>query len=88
MIDYRSGTIKPRHTITTYYYIKTNKNINFTNMSLTPAEKNLNYTISFVPKEELLKMIMQSHAKYENGKFFDEENKTVMKIVLEREKKL
>ena len=86
MMDYRSGSIKPRHTITTYYYIKTHKNINVQKMHLTEDEKNLNFNIAFVPKEKLLEMIMQSHAEFQNGKFFDEENKTVMKIALEREK--
>ena len=88
MIDYRSGSVKPRHTITTYYYIKTNKHINFDNMNLTEGEKSLNFKISFVPKDKLLEMIRESHEEFENGKFFDEENKTVMNIVLEREKKI
>ena len=88
MIDYRIGGIKPRHTITTYYYIKTRKNINIDKMHLTADEKNLNFNISFVPKNKLLEMIRESHEEFQNGKFFDEENKTVMKVVLEREKKL
>jgi len=37
-IDYRTNKIRPRHAITTYYYVKTNQTINTNNMNLTEGE--------------------------------------------------
>lgn len=37
-IDYRTNTIRPRHTIATYYYAKTTQKIEKEKMNLTIAE--------------------------------------------------
>ena len=37
-VDYRTNTVRPRHTITRYYYVKTNQTINKENMNLTQGE--------------------------------------------------
>ncbi len=80
--DYRLQSIKPRHTTTTYYYIRTNKNINSEDMNLTEAEKTQNFNIFFTDRPTLLKMLLEDHSQQENGKFFDEENKIIVEKVL------
>lgn len=82
--DYRSGSIKPRHTITTYYYIRTKENINFENMSLTEDEIARNFDVFFVEMDALLKLLHEDHSQLENGKFFDEENKIVVERILKK----
>ena len=37
-IDYRTNIVRPRHTITTFYYVKTDQTINKDNMNLTKEE--------------------------------------------------
>lgn len=81
-LDYRTETIKPRHTITTYYYVKTNKNINENNMNLTQDEINDKFNISFVNKETLYKMLAEDHSNTRNGKMFDEENQIVVDNII------
>ena len=76
--DYRIGTFGFRHTITTYFYVKTNYGIQNNKISLTEGEKSQNFQISFVNKSELLKLITSDHSKFENGKYFDAENKIVI----------
>lgn len=80
--DYRSQSIKPRHTITTYYYTKTDKQINEENQSLTEEEISENFNIFFVNKEKLVQLLSEDHSEMENGRFFDEENQIIMQKVL------
>lgn len=79
--DYRTDSIKPRHTVTTYFYVKTDKPINLENLNLTDEEKNLNFKIKFVDKETLYKLLSIDHSSEQNGKFFDEENSIVIDSV-------
>ena len=82
--DYRSQSIRPRHTTTTYYYVRTSKDINFEDMSLTDGEKALNFHIFFADRDSLLKMLLEDHSQQENGKFFDEENQIVVEKIFQR----
>ena len=82
--DYRYQKIKPRYTLTTYYYVKTKEMINPYKMQLTSGEKEQNFRIGFVSEEELIKMLLEDHSKEINGKFFDEENKIIVDQILER----
>lgn len=82
--DYRTQSIKPRHTITTYYYIQTNKSIDVDSMNLTEGEKKQNFRVSFVNKSDLLTMLNEDHSNLENGRFFDEENQVVVERVLKK----
>lgn len=84
--DYRSQSIKPRHTTTTYYYIKTNQNINSESMNLTEGEKIQNFNIFFADRVTLLKMLLEDHSQQENGKFFDEENQVIVEKILKSKK--
>lgn len=76
--DYRTSSIKPRHTITNYYYVETTNNINFKNQSLTESELLENFTVKFVSKEELIKLLQENHTSAQNGQFFDEENQIIL----------
>ena len=82
--DFRSNSLRPRHTITTYYTIHTKDNINFDGMSLTDGEKEQNFHIFFADKDTLLKMLLEDHSDQENGKFFDEENRVVASKILQK----
>lgn len=82
--DFRSQSFKPRHTITTYYYIRTSKNIDFESMKLTEDEKSQNFNIFFADKDTLLEMLLEDHSEQENGKFFDEENQVVVERILKK----
>lgn len=73
--DYRSKTFKPRHMLTTYFYIKTNKKINVDNMGLTTGKNNL------------YKLLNEDHSLIRNGKFFDEENKAVLEEIFMKKKR-
>lgn len=81
-IDYRTNSVRPRHTITTYYYVKTNSRLDEQNMSLTEGEIRENFRISFVDKERLFEMLSEDHSVAMNGKLFDEENQVVLRKVL------
>ena len=81
-IDYRTETVRPRHTITTFYYVNTNKRINEDNMNLTAGEIDEHFKISFVDKETLLKMLSEDHSNARNGKMFDQENQFVVDNIL------
>lgn len=72
--DYRSQSIRPRHTITTYFYGKTSEEINSECLNLTDSEVELGFESFFVSKDELIKLLTDDHSNLENGKFFDEEN--------------
>lgn len=76
--DYRTSSIKPRHTITYYYYVKTTQDINTNNQSLTESELKENFNINFITKEELIKRLKEDHSSATNGQFFDEENKIIL----------
>lgn len=82
--DYRTNQIRPRHTITTYYYVKTSKQIDKDNMDLTEGEVKENFKISFVDRETLLKMLLEDHSNAMNGKIFDEENRTIVNNILKK----
>jgi len=84
--DYRSKSIKPRHTITTYFYVKTNEQIKLENLNLTEDEIKENFKIKFVNKKSLLNMLSIDHSNQENGKFFDEENNIVLDKILKLKK--
>lgn len=77
-IDYRTEQIRPRRTITTFYYVRTNKRINAENMNLTEGEIEENFKISFVSKDKLFAMLSEDHSNSRNGKMFDEENQIVV----------
>lgn len=76
--DFRSDSYKPRHTVTTYYYIKTNQQINLNKQELTENELKENFNIKFASKEELIKLINEDHSNIINGQYFDEENKIIL----------
>lgn len=80
--DYRSKSEKPRHTITVYYYLRTSKKINVQNMQLTSGEVAENFKISFIAGEELIELLQTTTSSGINGKFFDEENITVVNYFL------
>lgn len=80
--DHRSNSLKPRHTLTTYFYIKTDKKINFNELELTTGEKNLGFNIFTQSKNNLYKLLNKEHSNLRNGKFFDEENKIVLEEIL------
>lgn len=80
-IDYRTNLIMPRHTITTYYYVKTCEKINKEKMNLTEGEKKENFKVSFVDRETLFKMLLEDHSNAMNEKIFDEENQIVMNYI-------
>ena len=82
--DFRSQSIKPRHTITTYYYVKTDKNIEYEKINLTDGEKKNLFQIRFVDRTHLNEMLMEDHSNQENGKFFDEENQIVLSKVINK----
>ena len=82
--NFRTNSFYSRHTITTYYYVKTTKKIDTHKMSLTENEKKKNFTISFVNKKDLSKMINKDHSNLPNGQFFDEENKIVLEQIVNK----
>lgn len=82
--DFRTGKYGPRYTITTYYYGKTREDINMNNMSLTDDEMRQNFKSFFVSYEALLQMIMSDHSSAYNGKYFDEENRIVLRNIIQR----
>ena len=82
--DYRTKSLKPRYTKTIYYYAKCFSEINIDNMCLTDGEIKENFTIAFVDKEQLIKLLMVDHSSSINGRFFDEENKVVINNILDK----
>lgn len=82
--DYRTDSKKPRYTMTTYYYVKTNHKIDKSNMNLTEGELKENFKIKFVDRTKLEQMIFEDHSNMENGKYFDEENIIVFNKVLKK----
>ena len=83
-IDYRTKTVRPRHTITTYYYVKTDQTINKDNMNLTEGEIQENFKISFVDRETLFKMLLEEHKEAMNWQLFYEENQVVVDNILKK----
>jgi len=83
-IDYKTGQIRPRHTITIFYYVKTNQKINKDKMSLTDGEINENFKISFVDKETLFQMLQEKHKDAMNWQLFYEENQIVLNKILKK----
>lgn len=82
--DFRSNSIKPRVTVTVYYYGKTSLNINEENINLTDGEIAQGFKSLFVDRKTLLDMLMVDHSQYQNGKFFDEENRVIVEHVLKK----
>lgn len=82
--DYRSESLKPRHTLTTYFYIKTDKKINADELELTDGEKRLGFNIFATCKNNLYKLLNEVHLDSKNGKFFDEENKIVLEEIISK----
>ena len=82
--DFRIKKYIPRYTVTTYFYIETNKEINLGRMNLTSDEINQEFKIFFVSKDELIKMINEDHSMAFNGKYFDLENKIVFDKILNK----
>lgn len=83
-VDYRTNMVRPRHTITTYYYVKTNKKINKENMELTEGEIKENFKISFVDKDTLFKMLSEEHRDAMNWHIFYDENQIVVNNILKK----
>lgn len=85
ILDYRTNSIRPRHTITTYYYVKTNKNINESEMSLTDGEIKEKFKIFFVDRDTLVEMLSKKPSpEVVNGKMFYEENLFAVDKILKR----
>lgn len=83
-VDFRTGLIRPRHTITTYYYVKTNQSINPSNMNLTEGEIKENFKISFVNKDKLLEMLSIKNEEAMNWHLFYEENQVVVENIINK----
>lgn len=83
-VDYRTNVVRPRHTVTTYYYVKTNQKINSDNMNLTKGEIEENFKISFVDKDSLKKMLKEEHKDAMNWHIFYEENQIVVDHILNK----
>jgi len=82
--DGETNLIRPRHTITIYYYIKTNQKINAANMNLTEGEIKENFKISFVDKDKLFKMLLEKHKDAMIWQIFYEENQVVVEHILKK----
>lgn len=82
--DFRIDKQVPRHTTTTYFYIKTDKEINFNNQSLTQNEINQDFKIFFVSKQELINKLLEDHSDAYNGTYFDQENKIILEEIIEK----
>ena len=80
--DYRSSSYKPRHTITTYFKIITDKEINLDEQNLTDGEIKESFNIFTCNLTEVNNYLCKDHSDVVNGKFFDEENKIVMEEIL------
>lgn len=83
-VDYRTNMVRPRHTLTTYYYVKTNQEINVDNMNLTAGEIEENFNILFVDKEKLFEMLEEKHRDALNWHIFYEENQIVVNNILKK----
>ena len=81
-VDYRTNTVRPRHTITRYYYVKTNQTINKENMNLTQGEIQENFKISFVDRNTLFKLLLEEHKDAMNWKLFYDENQVVVNNII------
>ncbi|MBQ6687193.1 MAG: NUDIX hydrolase [Bacilli bacterium] len=83
-IDYRTNMVRPRYTITTYYYVKTDQTININNMNLTEGEIKENFKICFVDRDTLFKMLSEEHKEAMNWQIFYEENQAVLDNILKK----
>ena len=81
-VDYRTNTVRSRHTLTTYYFVKTKQRINEDNMSLTEGEIKENFKISFVSRDKLFEILREEHREAVNWHLFYDENQAVVKNVL------
>lgn len=80
--NFRTDSMQPRSTITTYYYVKCSRPIDYAKLNLTPDEINMGFKIAFVDSNTLLEMLSQDHSSADNGVYFDEENRIVIDNVL------
>ena len=80
--DFRVRGYRARCTITTYFYGETKQDIDTSRMNLTMEEINEEFKISFVSKEDLIKIINTDHSSAFNGRYFDEENKIVYENII------
>lgn len=80
--DYRSSSYKPRHMLTTYFKIMTDKKINLDEQNLTLGEIKENFNIFACTLTEAYSYLQEEHTDAINGKFFDEENKIVIEEIL------
>lgn len=83
-IDYRTNMVRPRHTLTTFYYVKTEQTIDIDNMNLTEGEKRENFKIFFVDRETLFKMLLEEHKEAMNWQLFYEENQVVVNNIFKK----
>lgn len=83
-VDFRTNMIRPRHTVTTYYYVKTSQTINMDNMNLTAGEIQENFKISFVDRETLFNILLEEHKEAMNWQLFYEENKIAVEKILKK----
>lgn len=83
-IDYKTNLVRARHTITTYYYVKTNQKINVKNMNLTEGEIKEKFKIFFVDKETLFNLLEEKHEDAMNWHIFYEENQIVVNKILKK----
>jgi len=81
-VDYKTNKVRPRHTITTFFYVKTEQTINKDNMDLTKGEIQENFKIFFVDKETLFKLLLEQHKDAMNWQLFYEENQVVVNKIL------
>lgn len=84
--DFRSDSIKPRHMLTTYFHVKTEKKIDTNKLKLTPSEEKLGFNVFTTGKNNLYKLLNEHHSNIRNGKFFDEENKVVLEEIFMKKK--
>lgn len=82
--DFRSNTNIPRHTITVYFLVKTNKKINANNQQLTQDEINQKFKIFFTNKDNLIKLLSEDHSSAHNGKYFDQENQIILEEIINK----
>ena len=80
--DFRTDSIIPRHTTTTYFYIETDKELNLSEQNLTQDEINQQFKIFFVDKETLINLLLEDHSTAYNGKYFDQENKIILDKII------
>lgn len=80
--NYQTGTYRPRHTVTIFFYVKCSGEIKSDKMSLTANEIDGNFKVAFVSLEKLLEIVYADHSAIPNGAIFDEENRMAVSMIL------